>query len=592
METAVLGSFNAGWKTPQRIPIHEWANKNVVLPGSYAIRGPFHVERSKYLKKPLESLQSPDIQRVTIYKAVQTGGSLVSEIWVCWLIENYPGPTMWNFQTDDDAKEAAEQRINPLFENCKAVMDKMPYDRSKRQKMAIYFLNMWLLMQGPGLSNIQSKSVQNLINDEIWIWPPGNHTQALKRVTAFGVNSKVLDISQGGTKNDEMDNSYMSGTREEWGFKCPACQKLQPYEWGQIKWDHNEITYPEGKPNFNLIKQTIRYECNGCGHKIRDTSAERRQMNDSGEYIVTNPNASPNHVSYHWNAMASDAIKWSTLVEEWIEAHRLLKVGSIQALMDFIQKRLAESWDEEKHQLGQTIEIKTSDYRFEDTSPETKWGDFRFFTLDVQAKELWGVIRDWKRTGESRLVWAGSPLTWGEAEELAIRYKVNPWDVFPDSGFDTDTVYRKCLDHGWIALKGSDRERFFHTRKNKKPIAKIFSEKVRVDTGIGTVKQGNPKGFIHLFHWSNPSAKDILQRLMNGVGADWGVPNNIFPEYTRQLTAEVKKEVIDKKTGRPKFIWVRIRKANHLFDCEAMQVVAASMERIIGAGEDEAENPQ
>jgi hypothetical protein len=569
-----------------RSPIYEWANKHVILPGAYAIPGPFHVEKSLYLKKPFDSLQDPTIRRVSIYKAVQTGGSLVSEIWACWIIENSPGPTMWNFQTDDDAKEAAQTRINPLFEKCQPIANKLPDDRTKNQRLAKYFPNMWLLMQGPGISNIQSKSVMNLINDEVWIWPPGNHSQALKRVTAFSKSSKILDISQGGEKNDEMDHSFNWGSCEEWGFRCPQCKTLQPYKWTQIKYDKNDSTCPNGNWDFKKLKSNIRYECASCLCAITDTPFERRAMNDSGDYIITNPNHPSEHISFRWNALASDSISWSSLVVEWINANRMLKIGSIDQLKEFIQKRLAEPWDEEKYHIHETIDIKTSEYRISELDAAIKWGDFRFFTIDVQAREYWGIIRDWKKTGESRLVWAGQIATEGEIEQLEIKYAINNHDVFIDSGFDTNRIYLMCLKHGWVPLKGDERERFFHSRKGKKPLAKIFSEKVLIDTGIGSVKQGDPRGFIYLFHWSNPSCKDILQRLITGQGAHWEVPSDIFPEYHKHLSAEVKKEIKDKVTGRLKYVWSRIRRENHLFDCEAMQIVPASMERIIGGSEE------
>jgi phage terminase large subunit GpA-like protein len=588
---SIASALVHSWRPPAREPIYDWARKNIYLPNSYAIPGPFHVERSLYLKKPLQMLQSPDIRRVSIYKAVQTGGSLVSEIWVCWLIENYPGPTMWNFQTDEDAKEAAEQRINPTFERCKPVMEKIPNNRFQRTRTAVYFYNMWLLMQGCGLSNLQSKSVQNLINDEVWIWPTGNHSQALKRVTAFSKTSKILDISQGGEKHDEMDNSFSAGTCEEWGFRCPKCKTLQPYTWDRLAYDRNEITCPNGVWDYNKLKNTIRYHCGSCEHFFTDTPSERKAMNDSGDYLITNQNGIPAHFSCRWNALASHSISWSSLVIEWLQANKMLKIGSVDQLKEFIQKRLAEPWDEEKYQIHETIDVKTSEYRLSDLENADKW-DFRFFTVDVQAREYWGLIRDWKKTGESRLIWAGQIVTEGDLQMLQNKYKVNVWDLFIDSGFDTSRIYLMCLKHGWVPLKGDEREKFFHSRPSKKPIAKIFSEAVRIDTGIGTVKQGDQRGFIKLFHWSNPSAKDILQRLMSGQGAKWEVPEDIFPEYHKHLGAEIKKEIKDKTTGRIKYKWVRIRRDNHLFDCEAMQVVAASMERIIGSGEEVEDQPE
>jgi phage terminase large subunit GpA-like protein len=571
---AVLEAFSESFRPPDRMPIYEWANKYIYLPNMYAVPGPFHVEKSFYLKEPLVALQDPDIREVTIYKAVQTGGSLVSEIWVSWLIDNAPGPTMWNMQTDEDAKQAAEMRINPLFESCPPVRNKLPLQRFKRTKTEVYFYNMWLLIQGAGLSNIQSKSVQNLINDEIWIWPPGNHGQACKRVTAFGETSKILNISQGGTVGDEMDVAYSRGTQEEWGFHCPKCRTLQQYVWKQMEWDDNEITHPGSTWNFIELEKTIRFKCIQCPHVIRDTPHERRELNDRGGRIIKNPGAPKSKRSFRWTAMAFDAIRWSTLVEEWIHAQIMMKNGSIQALQEFIQKRLAEPWEDRGD--SDMVEIK-SDY-----SIGEEWGeeDQRFLTVDVQKDHFWAVCRAWSKEGTSRLIWCGKLLTFEEIHEKEIELKVTPRRVIPDSGFRATEVYEACCKYGWTAFKGEDKEYFSHKLPDGTMVRKIFSPVQRGDPGIGTSSQGLKHCALIL--WSNPSTKDMLERLKKGRGPYWGIPKDVGQEYLYQIDSETKRLRHNKMTGQAIWEWVRIgKRPNHYWDCECEQVVAAVMAELL-----------
>ncbi len=458
--------------------------------------------------------------------------------------------------------------------------------------LEINFPTMPFIMNGANApSKLQSKPVRWLLLDEVRNYPPGALEMVRKRTTAFW-NSRTVIISTPDKKDDAMDMAYKSGDQREWFFDCPQCKQQQALRLEQFKWETNEVTKPGGKYNYDALADTIYLQCVSCDHRIKDTPSERRWICDNGRFVPQNGNAPRSKVSFHWNAFLPPWIRWRRLIEEFINGTEVMKRGDVEPLKSFINERLGESWDEEKNQIGERIILKTSEYKFIEVDP--KLSDHRFFTIDVQQKELWGIIRDWKIDGSSRLVWAGEMPTWGDAIELVRKYEVKHFNVFPDSGYDAPTVYAKCLENNWVTLKGSDRERFFHSFKGKKPKAKIFSEKVRIDTGIGKVAQGDQRGFVNLFHWSNPSAKDILQRLINGKGAPWEVPKDIFDEYRRQITAEIKKEVKDPRTGRLKYIWVKLRRDNHLFDCEAMQIVAAAMERIIGTSEleEETEEPK
>ena len=57
-----------------------------------------------------------------------------------------------------------------------------------------------------------------------------------------------------------------------------------------------------------------------------------------------------------------------------------------------------------------------------------------------------------------------------------------------------------------------------------------------------------------------------------------------------QVTAEVKKDVVDKVTKAIVRRYVPIRRDNHAWDCEAMQVVAASITKILTTTGDDAVN--
>ena len=60
-------------------------------------------------------------------------------------------------------------------------------------------------------------------------------------------------------------------------------------------------------------------------------------------------------------------------------------------------------------------------------------------------------------------------------------------------------------------------------------------------------------------------------------GVTWEVPDNVPEDYLAQMESE------HRVKEKGKWIWLQIgHRANHLWDCECMQVAAATMLKIIG----------
>jgi len=90
------------------------------------------------------------------------------------------------------------------------------------------------------------------------------------------------------------------------------------------------------------------------------------------------------------------------------------------------------------------------------------------------------------------------------------------------------------------------------------------------------------KRTINLLVFSNPMLKDALAHLMSGKGPSWEFSREAGEIYLAQVTSERREERVDAH-GRVSHIWKQIRKDNHLFDCEVLQVLAALATNFIGA---------
>ncbi len=611
-----LTPWHHAWQPCAPLPLAGFIERHVELPANYARPGALNLARSRYLLGPIGALEDPAVREVTILKAVQSGGSLLADLWMTHIIRRDPGPFMMNMQTDQDAKDHAQMRITPMLEGCPLIRDLFPENRHKKLKTQIFFQLMWLLLQGANQSNLQSKSVRYLVNDELAHWRvPGLLVDARGRVTAFGWRAKILNISQAGIEGDEMDEAFKAGTQEEWSFKCPKCKFLQAYKWqyedhtarGGMKWTKDETTCPGGEWDFDALATTIRYECRSCGHGLRDTTPERTQMNDSGEFVTMNPRAPKDTRSFHWNALAAEDIRWSLLVREWLLAMEDFKRGDIERLKRFIQKRLAESFGEKFTFLEGTA-TQNRDYKLGDAWP----AEFtRFLTIDRQQDHRWYVCRAWAANGESRLVEAGRCLTDDDARAVQLRLGVADDRTWLDSGFEADEVYELCCIFGWRAMKGTPQKAFRWEGDDKQPVWLPYSRPTRINPTIGynRQKRNDPRTaeflkrrrfqYALLCNWSQPWIADFVQRLKTGRGCYWGVAQDAPKEYDEQLEGEKKLKKRSKKTGREEWTWVKVgRRGNHLLDCERMNLVCAIADNLLTGAvsdtkpEEEASEPE
>lgn len=168
----------------------------------------------------------------------------------------------------------------------------------------------------------------------------------------------------------------------------------------------------------------------------------------------------------------------------------------------------------------------------------------RFLTIDRQRDHFWAVLRAWRADGSSMLLFCGRLLEWSQIPALEQKYKIpKPACVLLDAGFDPSA------EHGYTCLRGEGRPgagEYIH-RDGRKVEKKFFSPIEYVNANQRRVK---------LFRWSNTPVKDILGRLRGS--ASFEIPADTPAEYQQHMTAEHKRDIINKVTGEVTAKWVRI----------------------------------
>ena len=563
--------------------IVEWLEENVHAIPDSPMPGPFRSDRTPWIAEALRIAADPETKMLTVLASIQSGKSLFARLFTCHIISNAPGPTMVLQANDPEAKDFAIRYLRPVWKNCPPVMARFKDDDMERSttadfdRMTIYCRGIW------NESNLQRLSLRYVIADECWMAPPSHLVEASARVTAFGWMGKRIFMSQGGRAGQEFHQLHESTDQRDWNFRCPHCQKLQPWVWEQIRFP--EDAKDGGSWNLTAVQNGTTYECAGCLTRLPDTNASRYESNLQGAFVATSVAANSGHIGLHWNSLAT--MSWGELGVMMLRAKEANDTyGDDSPRRVFKQKRLAMPWSEEGGEMVNLVEA--SDYSIKDDwdkeaviSPRAKVLEregapegcipFRTAGLDVQRGHFWLTIRRWAKTGHSRLMLFQKVDTWGNAEAIIKEHKVNPALVFVDSGDNTSEVYRETAKRRWKCAKGSGSEDFAITDRDGKTTRRFYSEKQRI------VVPGLPDKAV-LVSWSNLAGKDLLHGLR--ARKVFTYPRDASADYVDQLNSEVR--IKDKRTGKPQWILPAGKKDNHALDCELLALLAAVRWGVVG----------
>ena len=576
----ILEYWRAAWTPPERVAPWQWAERNVEAVPASPIPGRFNSANSPMIRDVMDAVVDPRVRTVSVMAAIQAGKTLAPSLALCYVVANLPGPTLWLDQTDASARDVAESRLFPLFENCPPVAALFPKDKNKKRRSTIIFANgMTLWMLGAhSKTNLQSRSIRWLIGDETWKWPPGHMREAEARVSAFGWLGKCVFMSQGGWENDDTDKKFRTSDQREWCYTCPECGNAHPFRWDCVEWPA-DARLP-GSWNYARVRRETVLRCPTCGARFPDTDVMRRTLNARGKFVRTNHDAAPEVVGFHWNALAVRS--WGELAEMYLRAKAAARKGDNSDLVIFHQKQLGEPWradDDEVfvpnlragYNLGddwaETAEYCDVSFRWcAAGTAQRLWARAEFLTVDVQLDHFYCVIRAWSITGASRLVWAARVNTYDQIAALQAQFKIPPQFVFIDYGAFSNLVAAAAAKRGWYLLKGDDNKDGWEHNTRRGKFVRPYKRVQKIETRSGCAK---------LYVFSALLIKNMLYALRrNASGATWEIPADAFDEYVKMLSSE--------RYDKEKNMWVQVKEANHYFDCEAMQVFAANLHKLIG----------
>lgn len=538
-----------------------------------------------YMKEPLDCLaEHSPVREMAMMKGGQIGATVS-------ILENYLGYLMAHVRTapamlvtadDDVAKKRLELCIVPMLIHSGLQGLVRSSDETSRKKTGRTATKIewrgggFLILSGAkSPNNMISFSAKAMLRDEIDTWPQnvGKSGDPIvltgRRTAAYESQRKVVDLSTPLLEDQShIQRRFRRGDQRYYFVKCLKCEHEQRLRWRRVNEETGEVTGIVWQGEATLVPGSVRYLCEKCAHPHREEDKERLLCEQNARWVPTSEPISPQVRSYHLSSLYSRFQTWEALVLLWLEAwdvtnNRPRDVDALQAFYNTV--------------LGVPFELRGEKVRFSAVSSHrrsayhygqvpNKWATqycggpvlLLTCTVDVHAADLAVAVFGWCRDRRALLVdyWRfegdteqlDDPGTWKRLEKLIEQQEYTADDgkrynialTLIDSGYRPDHVYRfaEQYEAGVFPVKGRGTP-------PQNANAREFSE---FTTPSGLRAYGVTVDF-YKDRWSA-----ALRRHWDGMGLQpqghFNAPLNATDKQLRELTVEVKRERIEKTTGK------------------------------------------
>lgn len=585
-----------------------WAEAKRYLPPSVtSLPGYYRFAVAPYLREIVDclSIDSP-IREVSVMKGVQVCATVgILENAIGYYIDHVKtAPVMLVTADAELAKLRMESYITPMIQLSelshliKSADETNARKTGKTDRKIEWVGGGFLIPFGAQNANkLRSVSIQVMLRDEIDGWPDvvGKDGDPIKlstdRTAAYEASRKILDLSTPLIKGtSKISKRFEQGDQRRYFVCCLRCAFPQVLRWRHTEHDTGVVSGIVWETERGrLVQDSVRYLCQNCGFAHFNDDKTRLLAPENGaEWRATAEPSSPHHRSYHVSALYSPVgmQTWAACVMKWLEAwddehNRPRDMGELQV---FYNNVLGEAFElrGERLKFEAVSEHRRSGYRFGEIpnrfAIEHCGGPVLLLTcsVDVHKDNLAVAVYGWCRDRRAILVdywrFEGDPeqlddaATWGKLRKLledqeyvaddGKRYRVELTLI--DSGYRSDHTYQFAAEYsaGVYPVKGREAP-------PKSATIKEFSD---FTTPMGTTAYSVTVD-LYKDRWSAALRRSWDGQSIQPVG-HFNAPLDVTDKQLRELTAETKRERIEKATGkRLGFEWHRPSGAsNELWD--------------------------
>lgn len=279
------------------LPFIEWALKYIkVLYGGYW--RPFSFDGHEYLR---EIYNIPEGPRITAEKAGQMALSTWALIRVLYLAEKYALKGIYYFPTDDDVRDFAQDRCNPMIDNSEYLSAKMRYDKADNLglkqigKSSIYFRGVF------SKRKVKSVDADILVLDEVDEADQENLIYAEDRIL-HSLLKLIMELSQPSRPDYGIDRRFKLSDQRFWHVKCPACGR-----WNNIVEGFPKNLMHKGKGD----SFTAFIGCTRCKRKLDTTK---------GTFVPKYPARSKEHIGVQVSQLFSSTVSATFIYNKFTKA--------------------------------------------------------------------------------------------------------------------------------------------------------------------------------------------------------------------------------------------------------------------------------
>lgn len=559
-----------------------WAEKKVVLPADQPEPGPLKLSRTPYLIEVLNCLSDPTVEQITMMCSTQVGKTTMMIIALLYVIDQYPGTTLWVMPKEDEVKRFIHKRLKDHLEASPEIRAYLDRPDASWTKTEIRINGMDLILAWSGSeSAVQSNPCSRVFLDELSVFKyPRNApdpVNSAKERTRVPVMSTVCAVSTPKWKEDLINREYSLSDRRKYFVPCPSCGKFQNLHWNPgktVRWPA-EVT----DPNRIQAQKLATYHCEHCDEAIPDSKKQKMlerglwcpagcTVNDDGE-LEGEPEGFGLHAGFHLNAFCSPWLTWSHIVAHY------LKCKKTDTMQSFVNHWLGLPYEDK---TGGTEEGQLLSCVLPYPKSMIPPGVLALTAgVDVGDQAIHYVVRGWGANEESWLIEAGAYLDLHEAIawlESHFWQRVDGGDpmrvamIFLDSGDRTEEVYSVARAHiGRVeSIKGVD------SLSNDKPLQTSPIEKT--NSRYKDLFPGITLTLINSDYFKLMTTRRIRKE---GMGPEtWHIHQYPEAAYLKHIASE--ERVIDiSPSGIVKPKWKKKEGGhdNHWWDAEVYAVAAA-----------------
>lgn len=341
----------------RKIRVSEWCEKHRVLTMS-SLAGPWRNEITPYLAGIMDASFFVSVREISLCKSPQTGGSEGVNNCIGYAADRDPGPVMYVYPDQEVSKENCNDRIQPMFTSSRRLRETMTGRQDDASAMRINLKHMPIYMAwARSVSRLSNKPIRYIVFDETDKYPPSNNreTDPIRlgeaRKTTYRWNYKIWKISTPSVESGYIWQALLSGqVIFEYRVRCPLCSgdKVMSFE---------QIRFPDDERDPNIIEAQglAWYECEHCSAKWDDH--QRDQAVRLGGWVSKGTEClelfaylekyRPRKIGFHLPSWLSPFVPLAEIAAAWLKCRQPgSKAIDLNAHKDFCNRYKSEPWFE------------------------------------------------------------------------------------------------------------------------------------------------------------------------------------------------------------------------------------------------------